>query len=153
MFEDGGEALTLLIPAVGAGVGGLFGRRLRHQRLRRRMREGHTELSARATDGWGPSLSRNWRSYLATPRRGELVLRRRFRGDRSARAVPVLGVDPGSRRPKAREVWRMQAVRSRVLTVRTPEGRLELAVPDYQDAWLRDRLAGPADQAAAPGAQ
>ncbi|MCZ2814523.1 hypothetical protein [Modestobacter sp. VKM Ac-2984] len=146
MFEDGGETLALLMPAIGAGVGGLFGRWLRHQRLRRRMREGRTELSARATDGWGPSLPRNWRSYHATPRRGELVLRRRFRGDRSAHAVPVLSVDPQTRRPRAREVWRMQAVRSRVLTVRTPEGRLELAVPEFQVGWLRDRLAGAAGQ-------
>ena len=34
-----------------------------------------------------------------------------------------------------------------MLTVRTPEGRVELAVPEYQVEWLRDRLAGPAGQA------
>ncbi|MCZ2850983.1 hypothetical protein [Modestobacter sp. VKM Ac-2978] len=142
MFEDGGEVLALLIPAIGAGVGGLFGRRLRHQRLRRRMREGRTELSARSPDGWGLSLTRSWRTYLATPRLGELVLRRRFRRDGAGHAVTVLAVDPQTRRPRPREWWRMQATRSRVLTVRTPEGRLELAVPEYQVDWLRDRLAG-----------
>ncbi|MCZ2807426.1 hypothetical protein O2W18_20150 [Modestobacter sp. VKM Ac-2983] len=153
MFEDGGEALALLIPAIGAGVGGLFGRRLHHQRLRRRMREGRTELSARAPDGWGPSLSRNWRIYVATPRQGELVLHRRFQRGRAGHAVSVLDVDPRTRRPRVREAWRMQAARSRVLTVRTTEGRIELAVPEYQVAWLRDRLAGPAGHAAVPGAQ
>ncbi|KGH45961.1 hypothetical protein IN07_14350 [Modestobacter caceresii] len=144
MVADWGELLApLLTGAIGAGIGGLFGRRLRHRRVQRRMRAGRAELSARSPDGWGPSLSRSWRTYVATPRMGALVLHRRFRRDRAEHAMTVLAVDPGTRRPRARELWSMQAVKSRVLTVRTPEGRLELAVPDHQEDWLRERLAGP----------
>ena len=122
--------------------------RWHRRRSPRQMAAGRTVVAARSLTGRShPVLSPLWSGFRITPRPGRLDVRHVLIDD-EVTAIPVAAVEPGKRRPRVREKWRLNVVDPRVLTVRTPEGPIELAVAADQAEWLRNRLAG-ADRPAA----
>jgi hypothetical protein len=106
------------------------------------MAAGRTVAAARSLTGRAhPVLSPVWSGFRVTPRPGRLDVRHVVIND-EVTAIPVAAVEPGDRRPRLREKWRLNVSDPRVLTLRTPEGPIELAVAADQQDWLRGRLAG-----------
>ncbi len=139
---DWGDVLRILVyGAVWAGAFALFNR-FSARRSRRQMAVGRTVVAARSLTGRAhPVLSPIWSGFRVAPHPGRLDVRHTLIND-VATSVAVAAVEPGERRPRMREKWRLNVVNPRVLTLRTPEGPIELAVAADQVAWLRDRLAG-----------
>ncbi len=116
--------------------------RLDQRRSRRQMAAGRIAVAARSMTGRAhPVLSPMWMGFRATPHPGRLDLRHAVIND-EVTAIAVGAAESGDRRPGWREKWRLNVVDPRVLTVHTPEGRIELAVAADQVDWLRTRLAG-----------
>jgi hypothetical protein len=142
MIDWGDVVQALVTGTIVGSIGMWLSDRLNRRRSRRQMATGRTVVAARSLTGRAhPVLSPMWMSFRATPRPGRLDLRHAVINDETT-AVAVTAVEPGDRRPPWREKWRLDVVDPRVLTVRTPEGRIELAVADDQVDWVRTRLTG-----------
>jgi hypothetical protein len=82
-----------------------------------------------------------WEGFRVRPHAGRLDVRHWFVNDQVT-SITVEAVEAADRRPRAREVWRLNVSDARVLTVRTTEGNVDLAVAAGQVDWLRGQLAG-----------
>jgi len=139
---DWGDVLQLLILGVWSLALLTFFDRVNRRRSRRQMAAGRTVVAARSLTGRAhPVLSPIWSGFRVTPLPGRLDVRHVLIND-EVTVIPVAAVEPGDRRPRLREKWRLNVADPRVLTVRTPEGPIELAVAADQVDWFRDQLAG-----------
>ncbi len=139
---DGGDVLQVLaIGVTSLGMGTLVDR-MNRRRSRRQMAAGRMTVAARSLTGRAhPVLSPMWTGFRATPHPGRLDVRHAVINDATT-TIAVAAVEPGDRRPRWREKWRLNVVDPRVLTVHTPQGPIELAVAADQVDWVRTRLAG-----------
>lgn len=142
VFDDWGDVLDMVPFLLLGSVIFVLGDRLARRRSRRQMAAGRIPMAARSlTGGAHPVLSPLWSGFRVAPHVGRLDVRHALIND-EVTVITVDDVGPEDRPPRWREKWRMNVVDPRVLTVRTPEGPIELAVAADHVDWLRSRLAG-----------
>ncbi len=130
--------------AVGALTGAGVARGMRRRRAEWLVLQEKAELAVRVLRGTHDGLRTGWLSGLATLRPGRLEFVSYVGGVRFLRRKPVsidvVGTGARGRRPGGRELFTL-APGCEIVTVTTPAGTLEVAVPPpYRVSWVLGRL-------------
>lgn len=131
--------------AAGALTSGGVVRGTRRRRAEWFVLQEKAELAARVLRGTHDGLRTGWLSGLATLSPGRMELVSYVGGVRLLRrkpvAIDIVGTDARARRPGGKELFTI-APGCEIVTVTTPAGTLEVAVPQpYRVSWVLGRLA------------